>query len=64
MLRHFVLGGAILCSMAAFKAHVAFGFWQNRRVTGEQAPEKDAMGQFGRIAYWFQDTFPVLQSFG
>ncbi|MHA3795172.1 YdeI/OmpD-associated family protein [Sphingomonas sp. YL-JM2C] len=47
---HFVLGGAILCSMAAFKAHVAFGFWQNRRVTGEQAPEKDAMGQFGRIA--------------
>jgi len=21
-------------------------------------------GQFGRIAYWFQDTFPVLQSFG
>jgi cytochrome c-type biogenesis protein len=21
-------------------------------------------GQFGRIAYWFQDTFPILQSFG
>ncbi|QEH77663.1 hypothetical protein EIK56_05615 [Sphingomonas sp. C8-2] len=48
---HFVLDGTILCSMAAFKAHVAFGFWQGRRVTGGQAPDaKDAMGQFGRIA--------------
>lgn len=48
---HFMLDGAILCSMAAFKAHVAFGFWQNRRVTGETMPDaKSAMGQFGRIA--------------
>jgi uncharacterized protein YdeI (YjbR/CyaY-like superfamily) len=44
---HFMYHG-ILCSMAAFKAHCAFGFWKGRLVLGE-AVEEDAMGQFGRI---------------
>ena len=48
---HFVHRNRILCGMAAFKAHVTFGFWQNRSVTGGNRPanDKDAMGQFGRI---------------
>lgn len=43
--------GAILCSMAAFKQHATFGFWQRERVTGDAAPadERSAMGQFGRL---------------
>lgn len=45
---HFTYGGRLLCGMAAFKQHVAFGFWLGDRVadTGKAA---DAMGQFGRI---------------
>jgi uncharacterized protein YdeI (YjbR/CyaY-like superfamily) len=39
----------MLCNMAAFKQHCAFGFW-NRAVAGSDAPaDKDAMGQFGRL---------------
>jgi len=38
-----------LANMAAFKAHVAFGFWKGTLVF-ESAKEKEAMGQFGRIA--------------
>jgi len=38
----------ILCGMAAFKAHVAFGFW-NRALKIEGAKEDAAMGQFGRL---------------
>lgn len=46
---HFMYHG-ILCHMAAFKAHCAFGFWKGGRVVGDAAPAaKDAMGQFGRI---------------
>lgn len=49
---HFVYEG-ILCNMAAFKAHCAFGFWKPGRVAGVRAalpvPEAKAMGQFGRI---------------
>ena len=43
----FVLDG-IVCQMAAFKAHCAFGFWRGGRPepTGK---EGDAMGQFGRL---------------
>jgi uncharacterized protein YdeI (YjbR/CyaY-like superfamily) len=43
----FVLQG-IVCQMAAFKAHCAFGFWSGNRPepTGK---EDEAMGQFGRI---------------
>lgn len=46
---HFMYNG-ILCHMAAFKAHCAFGFWKGRRVVGDGVPAaKEAMGQFGRI---------------
>ena len=38
-----------LANMAAFKAHVAFGFWKGSLVF-ESDKEKEAMGQFGRIA--------------
>ncbi len=39
----------IVCSMAAFKAHCAFGFWRGGKPepTGK---EGEAMGQFGRLA--------------
>lgn len=37
----------ILCNMAAFKAHCAFGFWKSSLVLGKI--EKEAMGSFGRI---------------
>jgi hypothetical protein len=38
----------MLCSMAAFKAHCAFGFW-NHSILTEDQKSADAMGQFGRI---------------
>lgn len=41
--------GQLLCSMAAFKQHAAFGFWRGAEVTGGGAGERDAMGQFGRM---------------
>jgi len=42
---HFMYKG-ILCGMAAFKSHCAFGFWKGKLIV----PEKpEAMGQFGRI---------------
>ena len=44
---HFVLDG-IVCSMAAFKAHCAFGFWRGSEVVAGGG-QGDAMGQFGRI---------------
>ncbi|WP_440224908.1 YdeI/OmpD-associated family protein [Dokdonella sp. MW10] len=49
---HFMHAGAILCSMAAFKQHVAFGFWKGALIEGVGGPgaRDDAMGQFGRIA--------------
>ena len=40
--------GGILCNMAAFKQHCAFGFWLGNLLTIDAAGEK-AMGQFGRI---------------
>lgn len=47
---HFTYRGQILCSMAAFKRHASFGFWQSRRVTGDDIQDREAaMGQFGRI---------------
>jgi uncharacterized protein YdeI (YjbR/CyaY-like superfamily) len=45
---HFLLDGRILCSMAGFKAHCAFGFWDRAEVRG-MAARDGAMGQFGRI---------------
>lgn len=49
---HFMYRGAMLCSMAAFKQHVAFGFWKGALLEGVGAAgaNGDAMGQFGRIA--------------
>jgi uncharacterized protein YdeI (YjbR/CyaY-like superfamily) len=46
---HFMYQG-ILCSMAAFKEHCAFGFWKGSLIVekGGAGVEK-AMGQFGRI---------------
>jgi len=44
---HFEYKG-ILCSMASFKAHCAFGFWTGAEVLEGEAKE-GAMGQFGRI---------------
>lgn len=45
---HFMYKG-MLCGMAAFKQHVAFGFWLGKLVT-DTGNEESAMGQFGRIA--------------
>lgn len=45
----FMCRGKILAGMAAFKAHATFGFW-NDRMLAEDEKNKDAMGQFGRIA--------------
>jgi len=44
---HFVYKG-VLCSMAAFTQHAAFGFWKGSLVLG-RAKNADAMGQFGRL---------------
>jgi hypothetical protein len=47
---HFLYGKRILCSMAAFKAHCSFGFWDLRIETPIKAGSaKEGMGQFGRI---------------
>jgi uncharacterized protein YdeI (YjbR/CyaY-like superfamily) len=45
----FMYKGSILASMAAFKAHATFGFWQAKQVVGETGKERDAMGSFGRL---------------
>jgi uncharacterized protein YdeI (YjbR/CyaY-like superfamily) len=44
---HFGYRGAMMCSMAAFKQHCSFGFWQRKEVVNT-ATEK-SMGQFGKI---------------
>ena len=44
---HFLYKG-MLCGMASFKEHAAFGFWKGSLVTG--GPRAiDAMGHFGRL---------------
>jgi uncharacterized protein YdeI (YjbR/CyaY-like superfamily) len=46
---HFMHQG-ILCSMAAFKAHCAIGFWKHGLVVDEPRPvAKSGMGQFGKL---------------
>lgn len=47
---HFTYHDEILCSMAAFKEHCAFGFWKAAllREAGLEVSD-DAMGQLGRI---------------
>lgn len=39
----------LLCNMAAFKAHAAFGFWKHALVVGETSPEGSGMGSFGKL---------------
>lgn len=40
----------IMCSMASFKEHCAFGFWKQSLLEASAFPaEKTAMGSFGRI---------------
>lgn len=40
----------ILCNMASFKEHCAFGFWKPSLILeGDEARSEKAMGQFGRI---------------
>jgi uncharacterized protein YdeI (YjbR/CyaY-like superfamily) len=47
---HFMYKG-ILCSMAGFKEHCAFGFWKGSLILDSSANKSaDGMGQFGRIA--------------
>src|SRR3954452_3610237 len=45
---HFDYKG-VMCGMAAFKAHCAFGFWKGSLIIDAQNKSADAMGQFGRI---------------
>ena len=48
----FVAHGAILCTMAAFKRHAAFGFWRHAEVIGSEAlgdAGDKGMGSFGRL---------------
>lgn len=50
---HFEYGGAILCSMAAFKKHCTFGFWKAALMSDPkgilEAIDKTAMGQLVQI---------------
>jgi uncharacterized protein YdeI (YjbR/CyaY-like superfamily) len=48
---HFMYGGGILCSMAAFKEHASFGFWKSSlmKSLGTSKKSDQAMGQYGRI---------------
>jgi hypothetical protein len=45
----FLYNGAIMATMAAFKAHASVGFWYGKMVTGEDSPDGPGMGSFGRI---------------
>lgn len=42
--------GGMLCSMASFKQHCAFGFWKGGAEVFGNNKSDDAMGQLGRIA--------------
>ena len=48
---HFMYQGKILCSMAAFKRHCAFGFWHPsmRNAQAASPASEKALGQFGRL---------------
>ncbi len=46
---HFMYEG-MLCSMASFKAHAAFGFWKGSLILdAKERSVEDTMGQFGQI---------------
>ena len=50
---HFMYKGEILCSMAAFKEHCAFGFWKASLMENTdkvlEIKDREAMGHLGRI---------------
>ena len=46
---HFDYRGEMMASMAAFKAHSAFGFWKGVLVVGSASKADEAMGHLGRI---------------
>jgi uncharacterized protein YdeI (YjbR/CyaY-like superfamily) len=46
---HFQYKG-MLCSMASFKEHCAFGFWKSSLVLGETKGDDKGAGSFGRIS--------------
>ena len=45
----FTYRGKILCGMAAFRQHAAFGLWHGDMVLGTKRGAGDGMGQFGRL---------------
>jgi hypothetical protein len=45
---HFDYKG-MLCSMAAFKQHCAFGFWKEKLILGARPASRRGRGSFGRI---------------
>lgn len=45
---HFMHHG-ILCSMASFKAHCAFGFWKEQLMSGTKGQGGATTAQFGRV---------------
>ena len=45
---HFDYKG-VMCGMAAFKEHCAFGFWKGTLILENNKAEEEAMGHFGRI---------------
>jgi hypothetical protein len=45
---HFMYKG-MLCSMASFKEHAAFGFWKGSLIVGDASKNAEAMGQLGRL---------------
>ena len=46
---HFLYKG-MMCSMASFKEHCAFGFWKSSLIVEKGGAVEKAMGQFGRIS--------------
>jgi uncharacterized protein YdeI (YjbR/CyaY-like superfamily) len=44
----FVLGGKIVLTMAAFKAHAALNLWRGQELRGDAA-SSEGMGQFGKL---------------
>ncbi|MEO8001857.1 MAG: YdeI/OmpD-associated family protein [Arenimonas sp.] len=46
---HFMYHG-MLCSMASFKQHCAFGFWKAKQIAELSGSPETAMGDFGRIS--------------
>ena len=58
---HFDYKG-MMCSMASFKEHCAFGFWKQSLLEASAFPaEKTAMGSFGRLTS-IKDLPDILRS--